>query len=42
MIIKDIDIGRGAESPGVVEIKAASAITFDEWISVNIVINNSP
>ena len=42
MIIKDIDIGRGAESPGVVEIEPASAITFEDWISENIINSNSP
>lgn len=42
MSIKDIDIGRGAESPGAVEIEVASAISVDKWISVNIANGNSP
>lgn len=29
MIIKDIDVGQGAESPEAVEIEATSAILFD-------------
>lgn len=42
MNIKDIDIERGAESPGAIEIKAASAISLDKRISINVVNSNLP
>ena len=42
MNIKDIDIERGAESPGAIEIKAASAISLDKRISIKVVNSNLP